>query len=82
MAEVADSLQIYTGRPVLDKTGLTGFYDVKFEATPAFRTARGTEPNDIDVREAAQDQLGLRLTAQKAGVDVLVVDFAEMPAGN
>lgn len=82
MANVADSLQIYTGRPVIDKTGLTGDYNISFEATPQFRMNRNPDPSDIDVREAVQDQLGLKLEAQKAMIEVIVVDHAELPSGN
>ncbi len=69
--------------PVLDRTGLTGTYSVKFEATPAFRLLSGEpQPNDISVFEAIQDQLGLKLERQKAKVEVLVVDRVDKPTAN
>ncbi len=82
MEDVVQSLTVYTGRPVLDKTGLTGSYDVRMEATPSFRINNNPDPADISVFEAIQEQLGLKLEPQKAMIDVLVVDHAEKPSGN
>ena len=72
----------FVGRPVLDKTGLTGLYDIKFAATPEFRLRDSTEPGDVDVFEAVQNQLGLKLESQKADIEVLVVDHIERPSAN
>lgn len=69
-------------RPVLDRTGLTGQYDIRLEATPEFRMGNNPAPGDISVFDALQDQLGLKLQSQKAPVEVFVVDHAEKPSGN
>jgi len=69
-------------RPVLDKTGLTGTYDVKLEATPEFRINRGSDPGDISVFTAVQEQLGLKLEPTKGPVQVLVIDHIERPSEN
>lgn len=82
LADVVQQLGVYTGRPVVDKTGLTGTYDIKLEATPLSRIDRNTDPADISVFDAVQRQLGLKLEAQKAMVNVLVVDHVEKPIGN
>jgi len=82
MDEVVQSLQVYAGRPVLNKTGLTGTYDVKMEATPSFRINSNPDPADIGVFDAVQVQLGLKLEAQKAMIEVLVVDHIEKPTEN
>jgi uncharacterized protein (TIGR03435 family) len=82
MADLVLDLPLFTGRRVVDKTGLTGTYDIKFEATPSSRMNRDPEPGDISVFDAVQQQLGLKLEAQKAMVDVLVVDHVEKPSGN
>jgi len=68
-------------RPVVDRTGLTGVYDVKVEATPMFRS-REPEPSDLNVFTAVQEQLGLKLEPQKATIQVLVVDRIEKPSEN
>jgi uncharacterized protein (TIGR03435 family) len=82
MEDVAQQLPVYTGRPVIDKTGLAGNYEIKMEATPFFRINRDPDAADISVFVAVQEQLGLKLEAQKAMIDVLVVDHAEKPSGN
>jgi uncharacterized protein (TIGR03435 family) len=67
-------------RPVLDRTGLEGEYDVKFEATPAWQ--RDSDVGDLSVFTAVQEQLGLKLEPAKAPVEVLVVDHVEKPSAN
>jgi uncharacterized protein (TIGR03435 family) len=66
------------GRPVVDKTGLTGAYDVKLEWSP--------DPNPDSAAEsifsAIQEQLGLRIEATKAPVNFVVVDSVERPSEN
>jgi uncharacterized protein (TIGR03435 family) len=71
--------------PVLDKTGLTGLYDLKLEWTPddaAPAEDAGPTPKP-DVFTAIQQQLGLKLEHSKEPLEVLVVDRAEkVPVGN
>jgi len=65
------------GRPVLDRTGIAGEFDVDLEWTP-------DESMDIgpSIFTALQEQLGLRLEALKGVVEVLVIDHAERPSAN
>ncbi len=66
------------GIPVVDKTGLKGFYDFSLEWTDALaKPANGSAPPadaPPDIFAALQDQLGLRLEAKKGPVEVVVVD--------
>lgn len=83
MEDLADTLGIYADRPIVDKTGLTGNYDYRIEATPWFRLHNGSEDlNDITVFTAVQEQLGLKLEAQKAPIEIVVVDHMENPTEN
>ena len=66
-------------RPVVDKTGLSGEYDLKIEATPEFRMNRTSEFADLSIFTALQDQLGLKLESQKGAIEILVVDHFEKP---
>lgn len=76
-------------RPVVDKTGLTGRYDVAIDFTPdnsqfnghppPARTTQNPSPGLFD---AMQQQLGLKLSAEKAMVDVVVVDTVTKPSDN
>jgi len=80
-------------QPVLDKTGIEGFYDVKLEWAPddpqSLLRADGAEAqttDDVplpDIFGAVQAQLGLRLEMKKTPVEILVIDHAEKtPGGN
>jgi uncharacterized protein (TIGR03435 family) len=79
---IVGTISNYTDRPVVDKTGLTGTYDVKFEATPAFRIDRNPDPHDISILTALPEQLGLKLESEKDMIDVVVVDHVESPSPN
>jgi uncharacterized protein (TIGR03435 family) len=79
-------------RPVVDQTGLTGRYDMTITFTPddslfngeplGFpKPADGVEPAP-GFFEAIQQQLGLKLTAEKTQVDVLAIDRVERPSAN
>ncbi len=71
-------------RPVIDKTGLTGTYNVRLEytdRTPVNRAA-DPDPNEISIFTAVEQQLGLRLEAQKAMIEIFVIDHAEKPGEN
>lgn len=59
------------GSPVVDKTGLDGLYDYTFEW-----------PDARSSLFASLDQLGLKLEATKAPVEVLVMDRADHPSAN
>ena len=84
MAELARGIRQALGvdRPVVDRTGLTGQYDIKVEATLESRYNRSPEFGDISVFTAVQEQLGLRLEPQKAMIDVVVIDRLEKPSSN
>lgn len=73
----------FLDRPVVDHTGLSGTYNLDLIYTPDIRSNRGEpDPNDISIFTAVQEQLGLRLEAQKEPVEVLVIDSVEKPSDN
>jgi len=63
-------------RPVLDRTGIGGEFDINLEW--AFDGA----DNGPSIATVLQEQLGLKLEAQKGVVEVLVVDHVEKPSAN
>jgi len=63
--------------PVIDKTGLGGYYDIQVNYFPDDQPDAG--PSLVT---ALQEQLGLRLQADKGPVDVLVIDRVERPTEN
>ncbi|MDW5265815.1 MULTISPECIES: TIGR03435 family protein [Acidobacteriaceae] len=71
------------GRPVVDKTGLTGVYDIKLETTQAELPAGDDTQNSApSIFTIVQEQLGLRLESAKDSVETLVIDHVERPAEN
>ena len=82
LASTFTNVPVITGidRPVLDRTGLKGHYafDLKF-APPQNTNPNPDRPQFIT---ALQEQLGLRLEAARAPVDVLVIDSVERPSEN
>ena len=66
MTQVGRSLSGFAERRVLDRTGLDGRYD--------FELKWG---DDVSIFTSIQEQLGLKLEAQRAPVDVVVVDSVE-----
>jgi uncharacterized protein (TIGR03435 family) len=83
---VGELQRIVLDRPIVDRTGLTGEYDIQFSFTREDNNALGmtqlpdnAAPNLIT---ALDEQLGLKLAGVKTPVDVLVIDHAEPPSAN
>jgi len=77
------------GRPVINKTGLSGRFDIDFRYTPGSGQAPSSDdaapvddPRTASLFTALQEQLGLRLEPSKGPVDVLVIDHIERPSAN
>ena len=78
-----------TNRLIIDRTGLTGRFDIDLTYTPeAFSAAAvaqrpgarlppGVDPSGPPLATALEDQLGLKLEAVRAPVEVLVIEHAE-----
>jgi len=69
-------------RPVIDRTGLTGEFDLdaRWPGDPSVLPFT-PEYNDALI-SGIQDQLGLKLESQKAPVEILVIDSIERPSEN
>jgi uncharacterized protein (TIGR03435 family) len=81
ISQLADRLSTMLGRTVVDKTGLTGIYDIDLTWTPD-ATVAATELSGPSLFTAIQEQLGLKLEGGKGPVEVIVVDSAEKPSAN
>ena len=67
-------------RPILDRTGLTGTYDIELWWVPARSGAIVADPADVQpLAVAVQQQLGLKLEPRREPRDVIVIDAAELP---
>jgi uncharacterized protein (TIGR03435 family) len=73
MSGLASMLVSAAGRPVIDKTGLEGRYGYAFTFSPMAAVDQG----QMDIFEALQQQLGLRLESARAPIETLVVDHIE-----
>jgi uncharacterized protein (TIGR03435 family) len=83
METLATVLSYMAGRPVVDKTGLTGTYDIKMEMLqPEPPAADGRQDPGPSIFTMAQEQLGLRLESAKGSVETLVIDHVERPSEN
>jgi uncharacterized protein (TIGR03435 family) len=91
---LTNSLVMFAGRIVQDRTGLTGNYDMNLTWTPDQMPQRppgapadqplrlngaDIDPNGPSLFTAVQEQLGLKLDSQRGPVETLIIDRAEKP---
>ncbi len=71
------------GRPVVDRTGLTGNFDwvIEFRQNVPGAEIDPDVPGPVFV-DALKNQLGLRLEAEKASIPFTLVDHVEHPSAN
>src|SRR5580765_752855 len=94
MPQFANTLGMFAGRIVVDRTGLTGAFDIDLTWTPDQMPQRppgapadqpvqfngvAIDPNGPSLFTAVQEQLGLKLDSQRGPVEMLVIDRAEKP---
>lgn len=95
MARFADFLARPLGRTVIDKTGISGEFQIHITYamdTPTVPSPDGAGPRPSDsaaatdlrpdVFTALQQQLGLKLESAKGPVQVLIIDHVEKPSEN
>ena len=94
MADFATMISGTAQRVVVDKTGLTGYYDLSLAFAPASDQlppgppppgAPPPPPIDPDAPNfftALQEQLGLKLHNQRGPVEVVVIDSIQPPTEN
>jgi len=82
VAVIAQELAKDVGRVVVDKTGIEGRFDVDLKWTPDDGPVVGDADAAPSIFTAVQEQLGLKLEAQKGPVDVIVIDHLEAPSEN
>lgn len=79
MWNLVRTLSSITGRLVVNKTGLTGRYDVALNWTPDMGT-ENPQQNGPSIFTAVQEQLGMKLESAKEPIDTIVVDRIEKPS--
>jgi uncharacterized protein (TIGR03435 family) len=77
MPDLARRLSPYLGRPVLDRTGLSGSYN--------FRTdyrSEGERPDVVAMIFTCLQDIGLKLEASRGPIETIAIDYAERPSAN
>ena len=94
MADFATMISGTAQRVVIDKTGLTGYYDIALTYTPTGdQLPQGApppgapapppiDPDGPSFFTAIQEQLGLKLDNQRGPVEVVVIDSIQQPTEN
>ena len=84
MEQFALHITSHVGRPVIDKTGLTGSFDYELRWTPDEPSPDGgaARAGGPSIFAAVEEQLGLKLEPQRGPVEVLVIDSIERPTPN
>ncbi|HEY3043697.1 MAG TPA: M56 and DUF3738 domain-containing protein [Vicinamibacterales bacterium] len=86
MAQFASALSRFVGRPVVEKTELSGGFDIDLKWTPDRLPSPPPagapfqppiDPDGPSIFTAVQEQLGLKLDPQNGPIDVLVIDRVE-----
>ena len=96
MAMLVQQLSQHLGKPVVDKTGIEGRFDIELRWTP--EPGQGlpglggpppppdalppADPNGPTIFTAVQEQLGLRLDSQKTTVPLIVIEAVSKPTEN
>jgi uncharacterized protein (TIGR03435 family) len=89
MAMLAGLLEGSVQRLVIDRTGLTGNWDLEVNYTPdrsqvppGVELPSSIDPNGPSLFTAIEEQLGLKLRPARGPVEVLVIDSVQQPTPN
>jgi uncharacterized protein (TIGR03435 family) len=86
IAQLAERISGNAGLPVIERTGLSGYFDLDLNWLPddvALLVERqGRIPEGPRLATALEEQLGLRLEPSRGPIEVLVVDRVERPTEN
>ena len=83
--DLAGTLTGIVGRTVVDRTGVTGAFDVTLRFTRDSTTAdrpTGVAGDAPSIFSALQEQLGLKLESSRGPVEFLVIDRVEQPTAD
>jgi uncharacterized protein (TIGR03435 family) len=75
MSDLAAWLYLQLELPVLDKTGITGLFDIEIPGVPVSGGAEGT-------MRAVRNALGLDLQVHRGTAESLIIDHVEKPRQN
>jgi len=92
---LVSGVEVFSDRPVLDRTGIRGLFNIQTEGWVPMRPRPPRPPDqeptaeDLAFADPARptifqifDRLGLKLESTKAPVEVFVIDRIEKPSEN
>jgi len=96
MSDIVNQILVrYVDRPIIDRTGLTGKFDVHLTMLPTIMPKGPVRLNGVDVGSLpppsdddplvfsfVEQQLGLKLSSGKGPVEFLIIANAERPSAN
>lgn len=89
LSELSQFLSGFADRPILDRTGIAGLFDIKTTPWrpdrygPHFAAETHVDPEVLPtIFTMLQEQLGLRLVSSRGPVEVVVIDHVEPPSEN
>jgi uncharacterized protein (TIGR03435 family) len=97
LGDLVTTLQSWAGRPIVNKTALSGLFDFKLQFSPEGLSgvplpppgapagpiaAPGGAAHPVPSLFTAIQELGLRLESTKGPVQVLVIDSVQKPSEN
>jgi uncharacterized protein (TIGR03435 family) len=86
MATFVTYLSRQVKRPIIDRTGLTGLYDIDLsflpDSGPMMLNGTPLNADAPSLQTAIREQLGLRLDSARAPVEIIVIDRVNPPTDN
>ena len=84
LADMLSMPAAFVGRPVVDRTGLSGTYDfaLDWSVYSAKAAASDSPTNDVPSIFTAVGEIGLKLQPATASMETLVIDHADPPTEN
>ena len=80
MADFVELVGVSTERPVINKTGITGFID--YEIVFSQEGVDSVAGTDVRILDAVKKQLGMKLESAKGNIEFLVIDGVQRPSAN
>jgi uncharacterized protein (TIGR03435 family) len=82
IAELGYRLQPAVGRPIVDRSGLAGLFDVEYTYSSGSIAEAGaggaSVPDAPDLFTAVREQLGLKLESRREAIDMLLIESAAL----
>jgi uncharacterized protein (TIGR03435 family) len=83
LSDLTGMMRTFVDRPVIDRTALTGGFDLDLSFVPQLGVPLPGDTLDVPfIFTAVEEQLGLKLESTKTPMEVLVIDAIQRPSEN